>query len=307
MDVLVRPAPRAGRLRRLRAAAARGLGPRRPRDHLGHPARRHRPRGRPAPRRRDAPARASSASATRSPRCGAALPTCTRTCWPCGPSARGRGVGLAPQVGAARGGPPPRPAPRHLDVRPDAARERPPQPPPPRAPWPASSCPTSTATTSSALHHGLATDRLLVRLGARQPARRRAGRRARRRPGRPGAAPRSTSVAWRDGLPVSSPPRLDLDATGAPPGVPADWDAVCRADPGLAREWQEVVRRAFECLFARGYAAVDCVSSATARPRALRPAPGRSRDRPTLEPSAGSSPVAAGSDGSDDHSLHEPA
>ena len=60
---------------------------------------------------------------------------------PGGPRPRRR---AAPQVGAAGGGAPPRPAPRHLDVRPDAGAERPPQPPPPRAPWPARSCRTST-------------------------------------------------------------------------------------------------------------------------------------------------------------------
>jgi predicted GNAT superfamily acetyltransferase len=52
--------------------------------------------------------------------------------------------------------------------------------------------------------------------------------------------------------------------------IPEDWDAVCRADPSLARQWQLVVRRALEALFARGYTAVDCVDGRDGgRPRAL--------------------------------------
>jgi chorismate synthase len=118
-------------------------------------------------------------------------------------------------------------------------------------------------TTSSALHHGLATDRLLasweldtprvvLRSQGNAPA-----------PGRPGEAPVLNDVAWHDGLPVSGPPRLDLDldADALLLEVPVDWDTVCRRDPGLAREWQGLVRRSFEAAFARGYAAVDCLST----------------------------------------------
>jgi predicted GNAT superfamily acetyltransferase len=97
---------------------------------------------------------------------------------------------------------------------------------------------------------------------------------------------------------VSSPPRLDLDGEELRLEIPDDWDAVCRVDEGLAQEWQDVVRRAFLGLFARGYAAVDCVSLREGeRRRALY----------VLRRDASSSPVAAGSDGSEDHSLHEPA
>jgi chorismate synthase len=113
--------------------------------------------------------------------------------------------------------------------------------------------------TSSALHHGLATDRLLARweltsprvkrLAARQPA-----------PLRERSALRLNEVRRQGGLPVSSEP---LENTGAPRlllEIPDDWDAVCRADRGLALEWQGVVRRSLQAAFARGYAAVDVVS-----------------------------------------------
>ena len=153
-------------------------------------------------------------------------------------------------------------------------------------------------TTSSALHHGLATDRLLVRweLDDPQVARRKAGEAQ----GPPGltAAPALTGVAWRRGLPVPSPPRLDLEGKELLLEIPADWDAVCAAGEGLAQEWQQIVRRAFDSAFARGYAAAGFVSTLEPNPRAayvLR------KDEPW------SSPVAAGSDGSDDHALHEPA
>lgn len=114
-------------------------------------------------------------------------------------------------------------------------------------------------TTSSALHHGLATDRLLAswELEAPRVVDRRRGEAP--PPGPPGEAPVLNEVAWRDGLPWSAPPRLDLDADALLLEVPVDWDAVCRRDPGLARDWQGVVRRSFESAFARGYAALDCL------------------------------------------------
>ena len=111
--------------------------------------------------------------------------------------------------------------------------------------------------TTSALHYGLPTHRLLVRWELDSP---RVVRRASGAPAvAPGKAPLALEAAGHDGLPVPSPVRHEL----APPElhleIPAEWDAVCRADAGLAREWQEAVRRAFEGLFARGYTAVDCI------------------------------------------------
>jgi predicted GNAT superfamily acetyltransferase len=115
-------------------------------------------------------------------------------------------------------------------------------------------------TTSSALHHGLATDRLLARweLDAPRVVDRLEGEVP--APGLPGAAAVLNDVTWRDGLPVSAPPRPDVDEEALLLEVPADWEAVCRRDAGLARDWQGVVGRAFAAAFARGYAAVDCFS-----------------------------------------------
>ncbi len=109
-------------------------------------------------------------------------------------------------------------------------------------------------------------------------------------------------VTWRDGLPVPAPPRLDLEGEALLVVVPGDWDAVCRADIGLAREWQAVVRRSFEAAFARGYATVDCLSE----PEGDRPLVAYVLRRPGRDSTWGSLPVTAGRAGSDDHSLHDP-
>ena len=122
--------------------------------------------------------------------------------------------------------------------------------------------------TSSALHHGLATDRLLVRWELDSPsvARRAAGEPA-TAPG-PDGLPALNQVTFRGGVPASSPPRLDLDGPVLLLEIPGDWDAVVRAGTGLALEWQEVARQAFESVFARGYAAVGFVWTGGSRPRA---------------------------------------
>jgi predicted GNAT superfamily acetyltransferase len=113
--------------------------------------------------------------------------------------------------------------------------------------------------TSSALHHGLATDRLLARWELESPRVRRlaAGRAAAAPAGELGPTAPINETRLSGGLPVSSDPRLDLDAPLLRLLVPADWDAVCRGDMALAREWQMLVRRALLACFARGYAAVD--------------------------------------------------
>jgi predicted GNAT superfamily acetyltransferase len=111
--------------------------------------------------------------------------------------------------------------------------------------------------TTSTIHHGLPTHRLFVRweLGSPRVRRRSAGEPA----PIPGRAPVVPEVGWRDGLPVPSPAALDLEAPEVHLEVPLAWDALCRADAGLAREWQETVRRACAGLFGAGYTAVDCV------------------------------------------------
>ncbi len=101
--------------------------------------------------------------------------------------------------------------------------------------------------TTSALHHGLPTDRLLARWELDRPRveRRAAGETA--APPALATVPALNDVTWRGGLPVSSPPRLDLHAPALFLEVPDDWDAVCRAaDTTLAREWQEIVRHALD-------------------------------------------------------------
>ena len=110
--------------------------------------------------------------------------------------------------------------------------------------------------TSSALHHGLATDRLLARWELASPrVRQRAASKAARASDL--RAARINDVRLQGGLPLSSDPRLELEAPRLLLQVPSDWDGVCRADAALAREWQGIVRRSFAACFARGYAAVD--------------------------------------------------
>ena len=144
--------------------------------------------------------------------------------------------------------------------------------------------------TSSALHHGLATDRLLARWELDSP---RVKRLAAKHPAvvarAKSDAPLINDVRLQGGLPVSSDPRLDLDEARLRLQIPSDWDAVCRADTALAKEWQAIVRRSFAACFARGYAAVDLEagSGETARyvlerltRRPSRPAaPGRTTTR----------------------------
>jgi chorismate synthase len=125
-------------------------------------------------------------------------------------------------------------------------------------------------TTSSALHHGLATHRLLARWDLEVPRVLDRVKGGTFSSGSPDSTPVLNDVSWRGELPMSGPPRLDLEGEELLLEVPGDWDAVCRADAGLAREWQGVVRRSFESTFARGYAAVDCLSAARGqRMRAL--------------------------------------
>ncbi len=126
-------------------------------------------------------------------------------------------------------------------------------------------------TTGSALHHGLATDRLSVRWELSSPSVRERAAGAATPPAAPLLdAPRVNEVDWEEDQPVSSPPRLDLDATAVLFEIPADWNALCRAAPDAAVAWQERARGAFEAYFARGYRAVDLLTlkeRGRARPR----------------------------------------
>lgn len=112
--------------------------------------------------------------------------------------------------------------------------------------------------TTSALHHGLPTDRLIVRWELRSPR-----VVARAQEGEPSRSvpiprfPRVNEVKWQGGWPVASEPRLDLEEADLLLEIPPDWDALCQAAPRVAGGWQEIVRRAFEAYFSRGYRAVD--------------------------------------------------
>ncbi|HET8648078.1 MAG TPA: GNAT family N-acetyltransferase, partial [Vicinamibacteria bacterium] len=86
--------------------------------------------------------------------------------------------------------------------------------------------------TSAELHHGFPTDRLMVRWQLDAP---RVVERAAEAP--PGGdlpvpdLPRVNDVRWQAGWPVSSDPRLDLDAAELLLEIPPEWDVVCRAAP----------------------------------------------------------------------------
>jgi len=115
-------------------------------------------------------------------------------------------------------------------------------------------------TTSSALHHGLPTDRLGVRWELRSPSVR---ERAAEKASRPAAAlldaPRVNDVSGEE-FPVSSPPRLDLEAPAVLLEIPADWNSLVRTAPDAATTWQRQVTAAFEAYFARGYRATDLLT-----------------------------------------------
>lgn len=147
--------------------------------------------------------------------------------------------------------------------------------------------------TSSALHHGLATDRLLASWELASP---RVKRLAAAKPAPLPALPavRLNDVRRQAGLPVSSEPRRELDAPRLLLELPADWDAVCAADRGLALEWQDVVRRALQAAFARGYAAVDLAPGSGGRGPAYVLDRGAARRTPARLTRRGSRKAAKG-------------
>ena len=103
--------------------------------------------------------------------------------------------------------------------------------------------------TTASLHHGLPTDRLLVRwdlnaprvrelVSDGEPPRTRADARC----------PRINDVKWQAGWPVSSEPRLELDQPELLLEIPPEWDVLCQAAPrdggGLAVEGADARSRA---------------------------------------------------------------
>ena len=123
-------------------------------------------------------------------------------------------------------------------------------------------------TTSSALHRGLPTDRLLARWQLDSP-------RVAWRAAWTGSDPAAKRADLREPPPVVAlaavrrtgdalphPQRRDEKAEALRIEVPADWDGLCAADAGLAREWQAALREAFERALAEGLVACDFASGA---------------------------------------------
>jgi predicted GNAT superfamily acetyltransferase len=112
--------------------------------------------------------------------------------------------------------------------------------------------------TTSALHHGMRTDRLLVHWELNSP-------RVKERLKETGPPrleptppfPRINDVKWQAGWPVSSDPRLDLQATELLLEVPPEWDVLAKAAPRVAEDWHGKVRTAFTEYLGRGYVAAD--------------------------------------------------
>jgi predicted GNAT superfamily acetyltransferase len=112
--------------------------------------------------------------------------------------------------------------------------------------------------TTASLHHGLPTDRLLVRweLESARVVGLLAGGDPPRTVPAP-ALPRINDVKWQAGWPVTSEPRLELEEPELLLEIPPDWDVLFQAAPRVAESWHAVVRRAFQSYFARGYRAAD--------------------------------------------------
>src|SRR5919109_11016 len=112
--------------------------------------------------------------------------------------------------------------------------------------------------TTSSLHHGMATDRLLVRWELNSPRVKDRAKEAEPRRGEaaPGL-PRINDVKWQAGWPVSSEPRLDLEGPELLLEIPPDWDVLAKAAPRVAEDWHGKVRLALTYYLGRDYVAAD--------------------------------------------------
>lgn len=116
--------------------------------------------------------------------------------------------------------------------------------------------------TTSSLHHGLPTDRLLVRWELEaERVRQRAEEGEPLRTVPTPDLPRVNDVKWQAGWPVSSDPRLDLDPPALLLEIPPEWDILCQAAPHVAEDWHGKVREALRAYFGRGYVAADFAPS----------------------------------------------
>jgi chorismate synthase len=112
--------------------------------------------------------------------------------------------------------------------------------------------------TSSALHHGLPTDRLLVRWDLDSPrVKELASQGEPPRTAPMPTLPRVNDVKWQAGWPVSSEPVLDMDAPQVLLEIPPEWDVVSQAAPRVAEAWHTKVRQALKTYLGRGYVASD--------------------------------------------------
>lgn len=112
--------------------------------------------------------------------------------------------------------------------------------------------------TSASLHHGLPTDRLLVRWELSAPhVVERAAATGSLKAVAPPAFPRINDVKWQAGWAVSSEPRLDLGDAALLLEIPPEFDVIHQAAPRVAADWHDKVRRALRCYFGRGYVASD--------------------------------------------------
>jgi predicted GNAT superfamily acetyltransferase len=113
-------------------------------------------------------------------------------------------------------------------------------------------------TTTSPLHHGLPTDRFLVRwdLGAARVVEALAGGEPSRTVPTP-SLPRINEVKWQAGWPVSSDPALDRGEAELLLEIPPDFDVLCQAAPRVAEDWHRKIGAALKTYVARGYRAAD--------------------------------------------------
>jgi predicted GNAT superfamily acetyltransferase len=123
--------------------------------------------------------------------------------------------------------------------------------------------PNFYGVTTSPLHHGLPTDRLLVKWDLNSP---RARDRALGGDVPKGVVlpnqPRINEVKWQAGWPVSSEPRTDIKTNEALLEVPPDWDVLCQAAPRVAQDWHGKVRRALQAYMgSQAYVAADFIQA----------------------------------------------
>ena len=108
------------------------------------------------------------------------------------------------------------------------------------------------------LHHGLPSDRVLVRWDLSAPRVEERARSGEPPPTVPAPAhPRINDVRWQAGWPVCSEPRLELTDSDLLLEVPPEWDVLCQSAPRLAQDWHGKMRRALSTYMRNGWIAAD--------------------------------------------------